>query len=462
LSSASTWAFEEIIMRLKHKGNTNRAALPLAVAALALPLGGCDLDRLLEARDPFTVTPGTARDTANLETLYAGARSQFALGFTGWQNREGGIVVISGLASDELYSSDSFNTRQAVDRRAIDYELSNAASDHAFIYLQRARAEALNAIDVYVNSPRKGNARHAELFNIAGYSVVLLAENFCTGLPLSRITETGTVFGDPMSVTELYELAISYFDQALAQPEGGADQQNLARVGKARALLDLNRFTDAAQVASQVPSGFRFDVEHSSGSFFTPNAVFNLNNEEHRISASLQEGSVNRGLNFGAVAQSGDPRVRIAAQSVASNSGEVPTWLQLMYNSQSAPVPLATGIEADLIEAEAALAMGSSSAYLTTLNSLRSSLMLPSLTDPGSAPARVDQFFAERAYWLWLTGHRFSDLRRLVRQYGRNANAVFPTGITDYDLSYGNDLSMPIPFEEINNPNYTVCTERGA
>jgi hypothetical protein len=426
-----------------------------------LLLGGCDLDKLLGARDPFTVTPGVARDTANLETLYAGARSQFALGFTGWQNREGGIVIISGLASDELYSSDSFDTRQSVDRRAINYELSNAASDHAFIYLQRARAEALNAVELYEVSQRRGNPRHAELLSIAGYSVVMLAENFCTGLPLSRISATGVDFGQPLSAQQLYELAITYFDQALAQPDAGADQLNLARVGKARALLDLNRRTEAAQVASQVPSDFKFDIQHASGSFFTPNAVFNMNNQEHRISVSRQEGTANRGLNFGTVAQT-DPRILIATQPVQSNSGQVDTWLQLKYASESAAVPLATGIEADLIEAEAASDAGNSAAYLPILNTLRGRFNLGQLTDPGTAAARVDQFFAERAYFLWLTGHRFSDQRRLIRQYGRSAATVFPTGTTAYGLPYGNDLSMPIPFTEINNPNYSVCSDRGA
>lgn len=433
----------------------------LTLVALALPLGACDLDELLEADDPFTVTPGVARDTANLETLYAGARSQFALALTGQQNREGGVIMQAGLMSDELYSSDSFGTRQAVDRRAINYELSNASSDHAFQFLQRARAEALNAVDLYAASPRAGNPRHAELYSIAGFSVVMLAENFCTGLPLSRITETGTVFGDPMSATELYELAITYFDAAIGLANAGADQTNLARVGKARALLDLQRFTEAAQTASQVPSGFVFNVEHSAGSFETPNAIFNMNNEERRISASLREGTQNMGLPFGTVAPN-DPRISIASQPVQSNSGEVDTWLQLKYPSQGAPVVLASGIEADLIEAEAALNMGASASYLNILNTLRGGVGLGNLADPGNATGRVDQFFAERAYWLWLTGHRLSDMRRLIRQYGRQQAAVFPTGTTEYGLPFGTDVTLPIPFEEINNPNYSTCTDRGA
>jgi hypothetical protein len=176
---------------------------------------------------------------------------------------------------------------------------------------------------------------------------------------------------------------------------------------------------------------------------------------------ALQEGTANMGLPYGTVAQN-DPRVSIGAQPVQSNSGDVDTWLQLKYASLSASVVLASGIEADLIEAEVALNMGASSAYLTILNTLRSGIGLGGLADPGNAAARVDQFFAERAYWLWLTGHRLSDMRRLIRQYGRQQEAVFPTGTTEYGLPFGTDLTLPIPFEEINNPNYSTCTDRGA
>ena len=101
-------------------------------------------------------------------------------------------------------------------------------------------------------------------------------------------------------------------------------------------------------------------------------------------------------------------------------------------------------------------------AYIATLNTLRGTVGLGALTDPGTAAGRVDQLFAERAYWLWLTGHRLSDMRRLIRQYGRNQASVFPTGVTAYGLPYGTDVSLPVPFEEVNNPNYTTCTDRGA
>lgn len=40
--------------------------------------------------------------------------------------------------------------------------------------------------------------------------------------------------------------------------------------------------------------------------------------------------------------------------------------------------------------------------------------------------------------------------------------SVFPTGLTPYGLPYGTAVTLPVPFEEINNPNYTTCSARGA
>jgi hypothetical protein len=84
---------------------------------------------------------------------------------------------------------------------------------------------------------------------------------------------------------------------------------------------------------------------------------------------------------------------------------------------------------------------------------------------PTAQAAAVDQFFRERAAWLWLTGHRLGDMRRLIRQYGRAANTVFPVGpvLTRFGSTYGNDVNYPIPFIESNNPKAQAgCLNRGA
>jgi hypothetical protein len=142
----------------------------------------------------------------------------------------------------------------------------------------------------------------------------------------------------------------------------------------------------------------------------------------------------------------------------------VPLYLQLKYPELGSPIPLASSTEAQLIQAEAALNKGASASYLTTVNTLRAGYQLPPLTDPGTAQGRVRQFFRERAFFLWLTGHRLSDLRRLVRQYGFTSEQVFPTTQTINGAPYGPDVNFPIPQQEQNNPQFPngSCIDRSA
>ena len=146
---------------------------------------------------------------------------------------------------------------------------------------------------------------------------------------------------------------------------------------------------------------------------------------------------------------------------------ETPLFHQLKYNSEESDVVLASGLEAQLIQAEQELNSGGP--WLATLNALRAGAGLAALEDPGSdmqASARV--LFEERARWLFGTGHRLGDLRRMVRQYGFQQEQVFPTGSFFKGGAYGSDVNFPIPFEEHENESLSglegqsLCLDRGA
>jgi hypothetical protein len=42
----------------------------------------------------------------------------------------------------------------------------------------------------------------------------------------------------------------------------------------------------------------------------------------------------------------------------------------------------------------------------------------------------------------------------MIRDYGFNSEDIFPVGQTVFGDPYGTDISLPIPFDERNNPNY--------
>ena len=76
----------------------------------------------------------------------------------------------------------------------------------------------------------------------------------------------------------------------------------------------------------------------------------------------------------------------------------------------------------------------------------------------------MDLLFRERAAWLFLTGPRQGDLRRLIRQYGRSAELLYPVGSYPGGVaSYGGDVTAPIPAaERESNPHFTGCIDREA
>ena len=88
------------------------------------------------------------------------------------------------------------------------------------------------------------------------------------------------------------------------------------------------------------------------------------------------------------------------------------------------------------------------------------------LADPGSYNARVDLLFREKALWKFMTSTRSSDLRRLVRQYGRTQDKVFPAGGFTSSAAplgqYGTQVAFPVPDYEKVNPNFKGCIDTKA
>ncbi len=140
-------------------------------------------------------------------------------------------------------------------------------------------------------------------------------------------------------------------------------------------------------------------------------------------------------------ASANDPRVpksRTTLNSTLLKSFDTNTWfVQQTIYGRSDPVPLVTGIDARLIEAEARLLAQDIPGMMTILNKLRTTSqkigvftvpVMAALAMPTSQPAAVDLYFREKAFWAFSRGQRLSDMRRLIRRYGRTQAQVLPTG----------------------------------
>ncbi|HET7275890.1 MAG TPA: hypothetical protein VFI91_12050 [Longimicrobiaceae bacterium] len=457
-------------MRTFKQGNGLRTISRLAMlGALALPLSGCDTDEILRVDDPEVATPGSLEDPAALPLLVNGVIGDFQIAYSG----SGGDAYLSmvSLLSDEFIDSETFPTRIAIDSRNFQPNAQGNTSDGSFERLQRARRAAKDAAVSVAKVAGADDPRIALLKGLEGYTYVALVEAFCSPIPFSNVVEGERQTGAPISRDAALDTAIAKFDAALAVNPSS----NLAMVGKGRALLNKGEYAAAAAAVASVPTEYVYLIEHSANSDRQYNPLYGLQSNG-RYSMSDNEGI--NGLLYRA---SADPRLPWIHDGDGFD-GATPLYIDLRYPTRDSDVPLGGGIEARLIEAEAALQAGDYPTWLSKLNELRADVgtlmaarfegydgfvpgpnnpttTLAPLTDPGTQQARVDLMFKERAFWLYTTGHRLGDMRRLIRQYGRTEDEVFPTG--EYHksgLDYGNDVAFPIPFDEQNNTDYDFST----
>jgi hypothetical protein len=463
------------------------------VSAAALAAFGC---HALDVQTPDIVPPTSLNDPNALPTLRAGAIGDFEISYdgSGAQGSSGtteGQVAASGTIADEWINTETFPDRVSADARTVDP--SSATYATIFANLARARVSAENAAGRFrALSDTTVNTGLAEMLTLAGLTYVMLAENYCNGVPLDQLNADGSVtHGVQLTTSQILDTAANRFTQALAVaqglnipgPSGPAAKTKFvafASVGLARTLLDQGDAAGASAAASDAlaPTSFSYVVEHDLNSFRQQNGVFNGNRNFKRYGVADLKGGV--GFPYMSVS---DPRTPFF-RSPATNLGfdkKTPQFDQLRYVDQKASTTVATGAEARLINAEASLLAGDTVGFMGRLNALRAAppgyflvnnpptpiAPMAALATPTSDTAAVSLLFAERARWLWFTAHRLNDLRRLVRPvgqrggYGRAVNAVFPNGpYFKNGLVYGNDVNLPVPLTEQNNPNFVQCIDR--
>jgi hypothetical protein len=430
-------------------------------AALAI-LAGCGL---LDTQQPNLIDPGSLDSPEGAASARLGALADFSFVNDGdGTSAQDGLILTAGLLADEFVHSTTPPSEQEIDQRTT--AVINPSLFSVFFNLHHARRGAELAAEKLRNFSEDPNASPdiAEMLAIAGFTYVYFGEDFCNGVPFSRQEGDSTIFGQPQTNAQMFESAIAKFDSALAEPGLAEDDgtiTNLATVGRARALLDLGRFTEASDAAALVPTDFAYVNEHADAPLKLQNAIF-VYTTQGLWSVSDQEGGV--GLPYISAED-----VRVPVDSLDDDEdGFADTGLDLItpqyslgkYPAATSDVTVADGIEARLIEAEALLQANNFSGMRTILNDLRDIQGLSPLPTPANRDAAIDQLFSERAFWLFATGHRLGDMRRLIRQYGRDVNTVFPNGDYHKGGSYGPDVNFPLPLEEQNNPNSVGCIDR--
>jgi len=429
-------------------------------AILIVAFGTYACDSLVNVNDPDIVTPESLTGVEGVETLRAGSLSDLAVAMSGSASGHGatpGLITMSALMGDEYIYSGTFPTRREADTRNV--QITNGTMDEIYGNMHLARAAAERAAE---QAAEIGGlpAIESEMQSVGGYSYIMFAETFCPGVPFSKAPADGgqLIFGEPLTTEQMFSSAVDWFDQAISSADASSNLAYLGRVGKSRALLGMGRADEAAGVVESVPTAFVYNIEHSTNSRRQENGIYIMSTLRQQW--SIANGKGENGLMY---RSANDPRVPWdgGGEDQLGQDDLTIYYNQLKFPSSSTPVALASGIEARLIEAEAAVQAGDNDQVENIHNALRAREGLPPDDLSGISQSELRSYhFQERAFWLYSTGHRHGDLRRLVRVYGEEASDVFPWGTYFKGGQYEPEISFPVPQSEENNPNFEGCLDR--
>jgi hypothetical protein len=453
----------------------NSAALAL-LAGAALDVTACSREQLLEVNTPDQITTTSTASASGAQAQRVAAVGLFTRFFAADFGGGGvSLNVSSAILGDEAFTARSGT--EHLDSRAQDpatFPANAPWTPYGDAYNGIVRA--IRALNQFPPTSAATKATQiGQLYMLGGFVFTLMAEHYCNGIPVSNVTDdapTTTTF----STGELYAKAIQLYDSALATLSTSAGDQlyrNAARVGKARTYIDLNQYDKAVQAvgaggdgagSTAVATSYIYNVEMSSSTSLSVNAAYDWMLATKNFGASDKEGI--NGLDY---VSARDPRINVDGTRLGPGQDGTLTPLFNQFPNLNSPVMLASGIEARMIEAENYLKLGDVTNFLAALNTARATKAgLSPLTDPGTAAARVDMLFRERAFWMYFTAHRLGDMRRLIRQYNRGTETVFPTGPYSHGGRYGTEVVLVPAQSELNNPDWggvgstdpkKVCTD---
>ncbi len=391
--------------------------------------------------------------------------------------KRGGLIEMTGLFADEFENAHKLSQggMPQVDARATtthpeDYE----PNVYPLYDLMQARIGLLLAIPrLMEHEPAGGQWLVGDAYAMLGWMYMVMAETYCSGMTMDNLLPGGGwERGHPLSVDSLYVLAEANFQLAVDHADTSTATKNLGNSGLVRVRLDRGNFSGAATAAQSIPTNFEFSLNMNQQSYNSWSFYYEYIRSQYSCAeTNMAENEGGVGLNY---RSANDPRLAYdslgRAYDICQDFFNTPRYyFPTKFGRPTPHIPIATGVAARLAEAEADLHANGTN-WLTILNDLRATAIspaMPALSDPGSPDARVDLLFRERAFWQFGTGTRMTELRRLVREYSRPVNTVFPSGnylqgqYTNYP-TYGNDLSFSLPITQvytINNPYYKGCSE---
>lgn len=415
---------------------TMNGSIPVAALSLTIALGACSaLDDLLSVEAPSTVDANDLAQPAAANLLAASVANEFRCSLTYY-------ATASALTGNEWRDASNNSVLNIWDQRVHDtsgygarYASADCGSNEPAIYQPLSRTrwladQTLSLLSTWTDAevPNRSTLQ-AEVAMYAGYSYVLFGESMCT---------VAFDEGPEQTTTDAFNLAITRFDDAIAAGATG-DILNAARVGKARAQLNLDQKAAAATTAAAVPSGFSFTLAYSNAEAVTRNKQWEFNLDDENVTVAEPY----RNVTYGGVP---DPRIPVRDRGTTNPQTGLQIWISDKYPDASTPIELASWEEAQLIIAEAEIEAGDFPAAAGIFDALHAAAGLPAYSGGLNATELTAQLVYERSAEMFLEGHHLQDLKRLA------IPLYPPTGTDDgFGGAYGDEICFELPATEFQN-----------
>ena len=401
-----------------------RARWASAVAAV-VTIGACNTDKLLDVDFPGQIPTAQIGDPSLAAVLVRSAIGDFECAYSNYMSG-------SSVHSDEYETSNSNVPLANWGERTItadenDYAIGTCEGNFGMnltLHTARFQAEDVSKkLAAWTDQQVTGRVSLQAQAKIYGaYSYLLMGEGFC------QVAFDGAAVQPP---TAALTLAETKFAEGItfAQAASNTDMLNLARVGMARTKMDLKKWAEAATFASQVPPAYNKNVDRGQESNRRWNKLWRLAEQQGAYTVATAYRTMN------------DPRVLVKdAQRGAFNS-EVRLWVTTKYTALTTPMRLASGIEANLIQAEALIQQNQVVQGMALLNARRAAVSLPPLVAVTQADAIAAVIDERRKELSFEGGHRLNDLLRYKITWKTGSNPFT-------NRNYGTTTCWPHPTRE--------------
>lgn len=401
-----------------------------AAIALLIPLAACD--GLLDVEAPGRIADDDLNSFDAINGIVAGMSADLTEAY------DATLQDIT-IFTDELFHGGSYDfgnlpspTGEVIPE---DVNAEWAEAQQARFVAENGIERIRNILDGSAQGDFNSSRLVARAYLLAGFSNRFLGENFC---------RTVIDAGEAQPNTIHFPRAEEHFSNAIAiGMASGADEiVEAAYAGRASVRAWQGNWSGAVADASLVSDDFVYY------------AIFNpidaaLNNDLAFETHSRKEFTV---FNTPFEAHPDDPRIPwdtifdSGGEIQEGEDGQTPFYQQNKYIEIGDDVPLVSGPEMLILQAEAALRDNQTGTAYTFMNEARAEFGMDPLTPSTDINVAWDDLHFERGATLWLEGRRMWDLRRWFEA---------GPGAPEYnDFFAGRDTCFPISQEELDsNPN---------